>query len=135
MKAEKVRKLLDGLDCQACGRHAEISTKGICAPSCGSKYRLDDEIKAEIEEIKRLAEIGAMVEKWNSYPHKKVVFKTYLGDHGEIVESINTAMAKYRESQTSGSLTEELQKRIDDEGAMGRAKAEKYCNQREKNHE
>lgn len=59
MKAEKTRTLLNALECQACGRHAEIPTKGICAPSCAAEYRLDDEIEKE------LSELEAKATKWD----------------------------------------------------------------------
>lgn len=81
---KKTRTLLNELDCQACGRMLEISTKGICAPSCDSEYRLDDEIqvelseaeseinrlRVEVERLKPYAEIGQKIEwaKENKMP-------------------------------------------------------------------
>lgn len=108
MKAEKTRKLLDELNCQACGYAKEMLEKGFCYHSCEDHYRLEDEIEAELAELERLAEIGNVVEAL--FENKVDLLVNPKWCHGELesyehsLESLKDLMLWYREQRKSKSV-------------------------------
>lgn len=55
----------------------------------------------EFKKFKRLAEIGAMVEVQDADPKRQVIFKTKLGESGEVLEPLKSALEKFRSEQES----------------------------------
>lgn len=55
-------------------------------------------------EINRLAEIGAMVEAWDAHPKHQIIFKTALGNNGEILEPLRSAFEKFKAEHQKGGV-------------------------------